>query len=413
MASTTPPVAKQAAAAPPVTSRSELLSLLSEACELEHGLACSYLYTAFTLKEDLREGGLHWRQLQMVRKWAAQIYFVAAEEMLHLAQAWNLLAAIGGTPYYLRPNFPQSCKYYPFGLPLALESFGLSAIQRFIFYELPSEVSPIEQLGKMGIEPIGLDGRPYRTVGELYGHILSGFETIPEKDLFIGDPARQVGRDLVDFPDIVRVVDRQSARQAITVITEQGEGTDADRTDCHYGVFITIQEELERELAADGAFAPARDTLQDPIAKRRGNYGTDRGNLIEEPYTQEVALLFDEVYGLMLRMLQYVFSNSTGDPATLQSFSNRAIQLMPTVVLPLGIALTRLPAGPSYGAKTAGPAFGLTRHVPLPIEPYAARTLVSERLAELVTIAEELTARLEAPPQLKHASAALAALADA
>ncbi|MET0395837.1 MAG: ferritin-like domain-containing protein [Longimicrobiaceae bacterium] len=384
---------------------------MSEACELEHGLACSYLYTAFTLKEDLREGGLNWRQLQMVRKWAAQIYFVAAEEMLHLAQAWNLLAAIGGTPYYLRPNFPQSCKYYPFGLPLALEPFGLSAVQRFIFYELPSEVSPAEQLAMMGIEPIGIDGRPYRTVGELYGHILSGFEAIPEKDLFLGNPARQVGRELVDFPDIVRVVDRDTARRAITVITEQGEGTDADRTDCHYGVFLTIREELKRELA-EAPFAPARDTIQDPIAKRRGNYGTDRGSLIEDPYTREVALLFDEVYGLMLRMLQYVFSNSTGDPATLLSFSRRAIQIMPTIILPLGVALTRLPAGPSYPAKTAGPAFGLTRHVPLPVEPGAASTLVSERLAELLTIAQDLGSRSEAPPQIQRAVAALAALAD-
>ncbi|MEX2170832.1 MAG: ferritin-like domain-containing protein [Pirellulales bacterium] len=104
----------------PPQNRAELLSLLSEACELEHGLTCSYLYTAFTLKQDLREGGLTWEQLQLVRKWAAQIYFVASEEMLHLGQAWNLLAAIGGTPYYLRPNFPQDARYYPIEADLVL-----------------------------------------------------------------------------------------------------------------------------------------------------------------------------------------------------------------------------------------------------------------------------------------------------
>ena len=38
-----------------IRSRSELLKLLSEACELEHGLACSYLYAAFSLKQDLGE----------------------------------------------------------------------------------------------------------------------------------------------------------------------------------------------------------------------------------------------------------------------------------------------------------------------------------------------------------------------
>src|SRR5262249_25647770 len=112
----------------PVTSRSELLSLLTEACELEHGLACSYLYTAFTLKKELAEGGLPWKRLRAARKWAAQIFFVASQEMLHLAQAWNLIAAIGGPPYYLRPNFPQGTKYYPLHLPLKLEPFGVSAL---------------------------------------------------------------------------------------------------------------------------------------------------------------------------------------------------------------------------------------------------------------------------------------------
>jgi hypothetical protein len=100
-----------------ISTRSELLSLLSEACELEHGLACSYLFTAFTLKQDTSEGGITWEQLQKVRLWAAQIYFVASQEMLHLALVWNILAAIGGTPYYLRPNFPQELKYYSFGHP--------------------------------------------------------------------------------------------------------------------------------------------------------------------------------------------------------------------------------------------------------------------------------------------------------
>ena len=55
-------------------SRSDLLSLLSEACELEHGLACSYLFTAFTVKSDVSEGGLTERQLQRVRGWAEHIY---------------------------------------------------------------------------------------------------------------------------------------------------------------------------------------------------------------------------------------------------------------------------------------------------------------------------------------------------
>ena len=86
-------------------SRSALISLLSEACELEHGLACSYLYSAFTLKQSVSEKDLTWQEFQALRIWAGQLYFIASQEMLHLSQAWNLLTAIGGTPYYMRPEF--------------------------------------------------------------------------------------------------------------------------------------------------------------------------------------------------------------------------------------------------------------------------------------------------------------------
>jgi hypothetical protein len=382
-----------------ISTRSELLSLLSEACELEHGLACSYLFTAFTLKQDTGEGGISWEQLQKVRLWAGQIYFVASQEMLHLAQAWNLLAAIGGTPYYLRPNFPQELKYYSFGHPLTLEPFGRNALQRFRLYESPLQVSPERTFFKeLGVEP------GFRTVGELYQHIAAGFRQVPEERLFIGIRERQIDDKLVDFPDIVRVVDRESALLAIDNITRQGEGTPADRTDSHFGMFTETLRQFEAESEASQrrgeVFEPARDTIENPVARFRGNYGAGRGNLIEEPYTQQVAELFDSTYGLMLRMLQYVFDNSTGDAALLRDFSQMAIRVMPTVLKPFGEAITLLPAGASYGSKRAGPAFGLSRHVPLPVEPSTAATVVREQLAELICLAEKLAACDGAPAQL-------------
>ena len=41
-----------------VTSREELIYLLSQACELEHNVACIYLFAAYSLKSDAAEGGL-------------------------------------------------------------------------------------------------------------------------------------------------------------------------------------------------------------------------------------------------------------------------------------------------------------------------------------------------------------------
>jgi len=39
-----------------IATRTDLLKLLCEAAELEHGIACSYLYSAFSLKRDIAEG---------------------------------------------------------------------------------------------------------------------------------------------------------------------------------------------------------------------------------------------------------------------------------------------------------------------------------------------------------------------
>src|SRR5215207_967692 len=371
-----------------VSTRSELLSLLSEACELEHGLACSYLFTAFTLKQHTGEGGLGWEQLQKVRLWAGQIYFVASQEMLHLAQAWNLLAAIGGTPYYLRPNFPQEVKYYSFGHPLTLEPFGRKALQRFRLYESPLRVSPERSFFKeLGVTP------GYRTVGELYERIAEGFRTVPEERLFIGLRERQIDERLADFPDIVRVVDRETALLAIDNITRQGEGTVVDRTDCHYGVFSETLRQFEAEAEASRLrgeeFRPARDTIENPVAHPRGNYGAARGNQIEDPYTQQVAELFDSTYGLMLRMLQYVFDNGTGDVVLLRNFSRMAIRVMPTVLKPFGEALTLLPAGGCYGSKKPGPHFGLTLQVPLPVDSATEATVAQEQLTDLISLTEK------------------------
>lgn len=397
-----------------ISSRSALLTLLSEACELEHGLACSYLYTAFTLKHELGEGGMTWQQLQMVRKWAAQIYFVASQEMLHMAQVWNLLAAMGGTPYYYRPNFPQGSKYYSFGLPLTLEPFGRAALQRFRYYERPFEVSPERKFfGELGISMAEAASPEYRTVGELYSLVLGGIEAIPENQLFIGNKDGQVGPELVDFPDIVKVVDKASAREAIRRITEQGEGTVPDRVDCHFGMFTNVLKEFDEEQSASGGkFQPARDTIENPVTKFRGDYGALKGNIIEDEYTRSVSDLFDDIYVLMLRILAYIFSNSTGDAELLKRFSTISIALMATVILPLGEALTLLPAGErTYGDKTAGPAFGLTRHVALHPDARATSIVVQERLAEIITRAGELAAHSQAPTHLINCYRNLKALA--
>jgi len=115
----------------------------------------------------------------LVRHWAAQVYFVASQEMLHLAQAWNLLSALGGTPYYLRPNFPQNTKYYPLHLKLALEPYGVRSLERFIAYEKPFELLAEHRFVQDAAQPRAADGDAFRTIGELYRLLGKGITELP------------------------------------------------------------------------------------------------------------------------------------------------------------------------------------------------------------------------------------------
>jgi hypothetical protein len=104
----------------PVTTREELIYLLTRAAELEHGLACIYLFAAYSLKNDVSEGGMTDEQAEMVRGWRRHLCSTAVEEMGHLAQVSNLLTAIGGAPHFRRTNFPLPPSAYPFGIRLSL-----------------------------------------------------------------------------------------------------------------------------------------------------------------------------------------------------------------------------------------------------------------------------------------------------
>jgi hypothetical protein len=376
-----------------IKTRSDLLKLLCEAAELEHGIACSYLYAGFSLKRDLSEGGMSWEEQQKVRRWAAQMYFVASQEMLHLALVWNLTTAIGGTPYYLRPNFPQNAKYYPFGVPIELEPFSMRSLRRFVLYEHP-ETTPPEHNIQALLALAGDDEEEFKfgTIGEMYREIEAGFESIHEKELFIADPELQMTTDFVHFPALIEVVDRKSALKAINEITEQGEGRKHHRENSHYEAFVTMLKELVEAKAAGSGFSPARPAMRNPAAGAEHGYGA-HPNPIGNKLAGRVAGLFDSAYSLMLRMLAWSFefdAKSKEVEAQLKRFCSVAIDLMPRVLLPLGEGLMLMPAGNKYPGQTAGPGFGLTRHVMLPPDAANAETLCRERVKELAHIAAGL-----------------------
>ena len=374
---------------PPMT-RARLLSLLSEACELEHGLACSYLFTAFSIKREIAEG-LDWREQQNCRRWASQIFHVAAQEMLHLAQAWNLLTAVGGTPYYYRPNLPCPAKHYPFNAAILLRRFDLETMERFVYFETPDNQDSKHHNAPLpagSLWPID-ETFPFSSVGELYGECLKIIEHLDPNTLFVRNADLQVDQGLIDFPEIVQVQDVESARAAIEMITEQGEGNVTNRKDSHYGIFVSIADEI-RHLAQYGAEF-SRPVGDNPYVKFRRDQMSalhpdfQKSHLTMTEVRDGIAVsamdLFDDVYISMLQAMAYVFSNATNQRSVLQQFAESSLQLMTTVIKPLGEAVCLLPSGTD--GLNAGPAFAFSRHTMLPTPPVAAQLVYHERLCEL------------------------------
>ncbi|RYE84537.1 MAG: hypothetical protein EOO75_18005, partial [Myxococcales bacterium] len=216
-----------------VPDREELIYLLSEAAELEHGLMCSYLFAAFSLKRD---GADHTpAERAAVARWRASIRAVAIEEMVHLGLVMNLLASIGAAPHLQRPNLPLAPGFYPPEVTIALRPFSAATIEHFVFLERPSEqdggdADPDRRENQRPRRPRQLvaSAQDYTTVGQLYRGIEAGFEylagTLGEERLFLGDRRVQVGPSLLALEGLHEVTDLASARMAIERIIEQGEG---------------------------------------------------------------------------------------------------------------------------------------------------------------------------------------------
>lgn len=237
-------------------SREEVVYLLSQASELEHGLMCEYLFAMFSLKRQAKEGPST-DQLEAAGRWDRMISGVAAQEMLHLALVSNLLTAVGAVPHFERPNFPQQAKYYPPGVQLALVPFGERALRHFMYLERPEgfELADADGFGVVqAAAPITGDyavvpfEEDYATVGHLYRGIEQGLERLVqrhgEQRVFVGPPDAQITGTFFRWNELIPVTDLASAKLAIETIVEQGEGARGDWRNAHFGRFHRILEEF-------------------------------------------------------------------------------------------------------------------------------------------------------------------------
>ncbi|MEV0619310.1 ferritin-like domain-containing protein [Nonomuraea sp. NPDC050404] len=206
-----------------IDSLESLREHLQWAVELEHATLPPYLCALYSLDPE--------RNPEAVEV----VGSVFAEEMLHLALAANLLNAVGGRP---RLDTPEMLPPHPRGLPhgdleLSLLPFGPQALEMFLRLERPAPPGA----------PAESDA--YETIGQFYAAIEEGLrhlcEQLGEKEVFGGDPARQVSAAHFRHTAgrLIAVDGLDSALAALEEIVEQGEGAgrgevwDGDRNIFH------------------------------------------------------------------------------------------------------------------------------------------------------------------------------------
>ncbi|MGH3169782.1 MAG: ferritin-like domain-containing protein [Trebonia sp.] len=182
-------------------------ALLEAAVKLEHSTIPPYLYALYSLGTAGNQAA------------AEIIRSVVVQEMLHLNLAANVLNAIGGSPVLDSPAFIPD---YPGPLPgmiehqltVRLAPCSIGSVQdMFMVIEQPED--PLE------FPVAAVDSDEQLTIGQFYRGISDVISALGDR-IFTGDPRKQV---INAIGGAIRVTDVATARTAINIIVDQGEGT--------------------------------------------------------------------------------------------------------------------------------------------------------------------------------------------
>lgn len=380
-----------------------LAAYIKEAAMLEHQFMCQYLYAAFSLKKQ-PDATCSPAQLEVVRRWASQIYMIARQEMEHLSIANSLLTAIGSQPWFGHTNFPTQSFWYstpalqhrallqgadapkPCDFPFLLQAFDLSVAKRFCCMESPliDDVKKQDRKnvlewcyapdGDCGCVPKTLEATSSQplfisqldssandvqpgTVQELYGAIAEGLKYLNEKlgskALFSGHQSGQSQIPSEYDIYLFTICNLDTALTGIRLITQQGEGIDGPPGyDSHFQNYYDIAVEYTQMLEYDSKFSPS---LPLPLDPQPGQYR------IGETATAVEA--FDKGYVAMLYMLAAYYANYNPSTYNQAPYLFQALEqtvfapTMTMLIRSLAEVITQLPADKS-GAP-AGPIFYL------------------------------------------------------
>ncbi len=199
-------------------SKKLLKEKLQLALQLEFATIPPYLTALYSIKD-----GQNQEVYEIIRS-------VVMQEMLHLAQAANLLIAIGGRPII---DSPQAAPIYPGKLPGGVIPGLTITLQKaspkyiadvFMMIEFPHELHYMSHHIKQGLEAHVL------TIGKLYNQIEKCMVNLyeKEKDNFFHAEAKQMTWPLPEHEEGIKlkvVTDIQDAIEALRRIVEEGEGS--------------------------------------------------------------------------------------------------------------------------------------------------------------------------------------------
>jgi hypothetical protein len=265
--------------------------------------------------------------------------YVVREEMLHLALAANLLAAVGGTPRFggpeVMPNYPGPMPHHDPDPPLILHLERASVeVVRDVFLR-------IEQPELRGSRP---QSDRYNTLGQFYDAVADGIDRLGDS-IFVAGGSMQITRSYAGHGGgtLFAIDDRTSAMRAIREIVDQGEGS--GRTTEPFG--FEGAEELSHywrfQAIADGdiAIGAVHPMRRDPRTQ----------DLPPGPL-RDLSKLFDAAYSLQLQVMERVWQEGDRSPL----IDGAMVPLMNHAQKPIARALLTQALADESGDH-AGPGF--------------------------------------------------------
>jgi Ferritin-like len=319
---------------------------LQSAIELEHATLPPYLYALYSL-DPAKNGEI----VSIIRS-------VVTEEMLHMTLAANVLNAIGGSPDIDNPKFIPN---YPGPLPGGVEDqltvqlapFSMAQLETFLTIEEPVDPLQFKMAASLTPQPV--------TIGDFYRQLIKAIEKLGPP-IFVPGPRNQVGPNLV--PESVVVTDVPSARQALTTIVEQGEGTSKTPLEivgngyAHYYRFMQIKKGhlLEPEgdtFAWDGPAVPFDPAGVYPVPTQLPGWSYQPGSAAAAEND-----MFNYTYTNLLKALDALFN---GQNTSAQM--NRTLGLMMSlkelaVAMMSGIPDSTRYNGPTFQYQPTSPRAG-------------------------------------------------------